>query len=264
MYRQAEAKRKGGDEAGAVEDFLRVAAAAPDATIRATAQYDAAAALVTLKQWPRAITVLEGLRKDYPKNEFQADVTQKLAVAYQESGRAAEAAAEFERVAGRPGETAEVRVEALTTAAALHERSGNTARTTQLLEKLIAEYPTPVAERIENRQKLADLAAAAGNTERQRHWQREIIKADANAGAARTDRSRYLAAKASLVMAQPARDAFRAVKLSAPLNKSSPPSARRSTRRSPVTRPRPTTTSPRSPPRRASRPPSCIASSRSI
>jgi tetratricopeptide (TPR) repeat protein len=220
VYRQAEARRQSGDEAGAVDDFLRVAAAAPGATIRATAQYDAAAALVNLKQWPRAIEVLEGLRRDYPKNDFQFDVTQKLAVAYEQSGRAAEAAAEFERIAGRPGETAEVRVEALTTAAALHERSGNTAKTVQLYEKLIAEYPKPVAERIENRQKLAEMAARAGNTERERHWQREIIKADAAAGAARTDRTRYLAARASLAQAQPARDAFRTVKLAAPLNKS--------------------------------------------
>lgn len=220
VYRQAEARRKAGDEAGAVDDFLRVAAAAPDSSIRATAQYDAAAALVNLKQWPRAIEVLEGLRRDYPKNEFQNDVTQKLAVAYQESGRAADAAVEFERIAGRPGESTEVRVEALSTAAALYERSGNLPRTTALLEKLVKDYPTPVGERIENRQKLADLAARDGNTERVRYWQREIVKADASAGAARNDRTRYLAARASLALAQPARDAFRAVKLAAPLNKS--------------------------------------------
>jgi tetratricopeptide (TPR) repeat protein len=220
VYRQAEARRDAGDEAGAVDDFLRVAAAAPGAGIRATAQYDAAAALVNLKQWPRAIEVLEGLRRDFPKSDFQADVTQKLAVAYQESGRASDAAAEFERIAGRPGETAEVRVEALTTAAALHERSGNTAKTTQLLERLIGEFPEPPVERIENRQKLAELAAKAGNADRERHWQREIVKADAAAGAARTDRTRYLAARASLALAQPARDAFRATRLTAPLNRS--------------------------------------------
>jgi tetratricopeptide (TPR) repeat protein len=220
VYRQAEARRAAGDEAGAVEDFLRVATAAPGTGIRATAQYDAAAALVNLKQWPRAIEVLEGLRRDFPKHEFQADVTQKLAVAYQQSGRAAEAAAEFERIAGRPGETAEVRVEALTTAAALHESSGNTVRTAQLLERLVNEYPAPVGERIENRQKLAELAAKAGNADRERHWRREIVKADAAAGAARTDRTRYLAARAALALAQPARDAFRATKLTAPLNRS--------------------------------------------
>jgi tetratricopeptide (TPR) repeat protein len=45
------------------------------------------------------------------------------------------------------------------------------------------------------------------------------VKAHGAAGAARTDRTRYLAAKASLALAEPARDAFREVKLVAPLNR---------------------------------------------
>ncbi len=220
VYRQAEARRKAGDEAGAVDDFLRVAAAAPGASIRATAQYDAAAALINLQQWPRAIEVLEGLRRDFPKNDFQNDVSQKLAVAYQQSGRSGDAAVEFERIATRPGESDDVRVEALATAATLYEKAGNTPKTVQLLEKLVAEHPMPVAERIENRQALADLAKQAGKPDRERYWQREIVKADANAGAARSSRTRTLAARASLALAQPARDAFRATKLAAPLNRS--------------------------------------------
>jgi cellulose synthase operon protein C len=51
-------------------------------------------------------------------------------------------------------------------------------------------------------------------------WYREIVKADASAGSARTDRTKYLAAKAQLSLAQPVRDAFRGVRLSAPLKKS--------------------------------------------
>ena len=50
----------------------------------------------------------------------------------------------------------EVRLEALNIAADQYEKSGNSAKTIALLEKLVAEYPTPVAERIETRQKLAD------------------------------------------------------------------------------------------------------------
>ena len=52
------------------------------------------------------------------------------------------------------------------------------------------------------------------------HWYHEIISADAQAGAQRTERTHYLAAKAQLALAQPARDAFRAVRLTAPLKKS--------------------------------------------
>ena len=55
---------------------------------------------------------------------------------------------------------------------------------------------------------------------RRDHWYHEIISADAQAGAQRTERTHYLAAKAQLALAQPARDAFRGVKLTAPLKKS--------------------------------------------
>ncbi|HEV7631959.1 MAG TPA: tetratricopeptide repeat protein [Steroidobacteraceae bacterium] len=215
VYRQAEAKRSSGDGEGAVNDFLRIAQLAPDSTIRSTAQYDAAAGLIALKSWPRAIDVLEAYRRDYPRSDLQADVTQKLAVAYKEAGRSGLAAVEFERIAARPGETSELRQEALVTAADLYETSGNKSKTVAILEQLVADYPTPVAERIEMRQRLLDLAA--GNAERQRYWQRELVKADAAAGAARSDRTRYLAARARLALATPSRDAFRAVRLVAPL-----------------------------------------------
>jgi hypothetical protein len=52
------------------------------------------------------------------------------------------------------------------------------------------------------------------------NWYREIVKADSTAGSARTDRTKYLAAKAQLALAEPARDAFRGVRLTAPLKKS--------------------------------------------
>jgi len=223
VYRQAEAKRAAGDSAGAVEDFLRVGRVAPGTAAVEAAQYDAAAELIKMKDWPRSIEVLEAYRRDYPKSRQQADVTQKLAVAYMEAGRADAAAGEFERVAAAKDQPAAVRLEALGIAAAQYEKSGNTAKTVALLEQTVADYPQPVAERIETRQQLADYAAKAGNTERVAYWQREIVKADANAGAARTDRTRYLAAKSSLALAAPARDNYRALKLTAPLNKSLAP-----------------------------------------
>ena len=58
----------------------------------------------TLKEWPRAIQVLERFRANNPKSEFTADVTRKLAVAYGETGQAGQAAVEFERIAMNPAE----------------------------------------------------------------------------------------------------------------------------------------------------------------
>jgi tetratricopeptide (TPR) repeat protein len=220
VYRQAEAKQKGGDAAGAVEDFLRIAAVAGSSKIAAQAEYDAGAQLINLKDWPRAITVLERFRSVNPKSEFAADVTRKLAVAYSETGQAGQAAVEFERIALNPAESRDVQREANLTAADLYTKAGNTTKSVAMLERFVVTYPTPVADSIEARQKLADIAGTAGQLDRQRHWQREIVSADRNAGAGRTDRTQYLAAKAQLALATPAREEFRNIPLALPLKAS--------------------------------------------
>lgn len=220
VYKQAEAKRAAGDATGAVDAFLRVATVAPDSKIRSTATYDAAALLVTQKAWDRAIPVLESFRRDFPEDKLQPEVTRSLAVAYAETGRAGEAATEFERIAASPGEEPALRREATMQAADLYEKAGRADRSVAMLEKFVADYPSPVPEAIEVRQRLADAAGKRGDPVRQQFWQREIIRADGAAGAARTDRTRFLAANAQLALATPMRDAFRGVRLTTPLKKS--------------------------------------------
>ncbi|HYM28184.1 MAG TPA: tetratricopeptide repeat protein, partial [Steroidobacteraceae bacterium] len=220
VYKQGEAKAKAGDADGAVEDYLRVARVAPASKIRANAQYDAAAQLITLKAWDRAIGVLEGFRRDFPGNSLQPDVTRKLAVAYSSANRPGEAAAEFEHIAANPAEDKAVQREALMQSADLYAKAGNTPKAMGMLEKYVAANPAPLAPAEEARQRLADYAQQAGDTRQRDRWYQEIIDADARAGAQRTERTHFLAAKAQLALAQPARDAFRAVRLTAPLKKS--------------------------------------------
>jgi tetratricopeptide (TPR) repeat protein len=220
VYKQGEAKQKSGDSAGAVEDYLRVARVAPDSSIRSTAMYDAAAQLIVLKQWDRAITVLEDYRRQFPKNEHASDVTKKLAVAYSEAGRPGEAAGEFEKIATNPAEDRAVQREALLQSADLYAKANDVPKAVSMLEKFVASNPTPITDAEEARQRLADYAAKTGDTSRRDYWYREIIKVDNQAGAQRTDRTHYLAAKAQLALAQPARDQFRAIRLTLPLKKS--------------------------------------------
>jgi len=220
VYKQGEAKKKSGDDAGAVEDFLRVARVAPTSKIRSTSQYDAAAELITLKQWDRAIGVLEAFRRDYPKSDLGRDVTRKLAVAYTEANRPGEAATEFEHIAESPNEDKGVQREALLQSADLYAKANNTPKAVGMLEKFVATNPTPIADAEEARQRLADYAFKAGDFNKRDFCYREIIKADSQACAQRTDRTHYLAAKATLTLAEPAREAFRSVRLSAPLKKS--------------------------------------------
>lgn len=220
VYKQGDAKRAAGDQAGAAQDFLRVGQVAAGSKITATAQYDAAAALITAGQWDQAISVLEAYRRDYPKSQYAADIERKLAVAYDQSGHSSQAAAEYERIAANPQEDRAVVREATIKAADLYAKSGEQGRSEAMLEKLVRDYPTPVSDAIEVRQRLLDAAIKAHNEERRRYWEHEIIKADATAGAGRTDRTRYLAARAQLALAEPTRDSFREVKLVAPLKQS--------------------------------------------
>jgi tetratricopeptide (TPR) repeat protein len=220
VYKQADAKRAAGDQSGAAQDFLRVGKLAPGSKITATAQYDAAASLILAQQWDQAIAVLEAYRHDYPKSEYAADIDRKLAVAYEKAGHPAQAAAQYERIAENQKEDRAVVREATMKAADLYAQSGDTARSTSMLERLVRDYPTPVADAIEVRQRLLDVAVKSGNIEKQRYWEHEIVKADAAAGSGRTERTKYLAARAQLELAAPALESFRSIKLVAPLKQS--------------------------------------------
>jgi tetratricopeptide (TPR) repeat protein len=101
IYKQGEAARSAGQARDAVAHFARIGALALPAgsAVRATAQFDAAAALVGLKDWAAAASALEAFRREHPGHALQAEVPSRLALAYLELDRKALAAAEFERVA---------------------------------------------------------------------------------------------------------------------------------------------------------------------
>jgi TolA-binding protein len=220
IYKQGEQARDSGNLESAVAHFRRLGEAVPDSDIRVTAEYDAAAALINLQAWDRASTVLEEFRRDYPDNEFAEDVTQKLAVTYLESGRGAEAAGEFVRIANAPGSTDDVRREALWKAADLYKDSGAVAQETQVLEGIIDRYPNPLAESIEARFRLLEISESSNDQVARNQILRDLIRVDATAGAQRTDRTRFLAAKASLELAEPVRRTFMVMKITQPLAES--------------------------------------------
>jgi tetratricopeptide (TPR) repeat protein len=220
IYKQGEQKSKAGDGAAAVDDFLRVAALAPTSKVRANADFDAAALLVTQKQWDRAIVVLEGFRRNFPESPLQADVTRNLAVAYTESNKPGQAAVEFEQIAQSPKETPEVQREATLQAADLYDKAGNSAKSRAMLEAFVKHFPQPLNPAMEARNKLSTIATKAGDFSGRDYWLRDIVAADRAAGPTRTDRSRTLAAKATLTLAAPVREEFKSVKLVVPLKKS--------------------------------------------
>src|SRR5262249_53737911 len=123
IYKQGEQARAKGDMHAAADHFLRVGSAAPTSPIRATGQYDAAAALIAAKDYSAAAPVLEGFRRDYPGHPLQAEVPGKLAVCYLESGQTLKAASEFEAMSATNKDVAFSRG-ALWQAADLYDKAG--------------------------------------------------------------------------------------------------------------------------------------------
>ena len=217
IYKQGELARDAGDLETAVTHFTRLGQVVPDSDIRATAEYDAAAALINLQAWDRASVVLEKFRSDYPASEIADDVTRKLAISYLESGQAQQAAAEFERIAAADSSTDDERREALWKAADLYENSTAIAAEQRVLNRIIGQFPNPLAESIEARYRLLQIAESNGDEADRVARLQDLVAADASAGSQRSDRTRFLAARASLELAEPVRQRFEVVKLTQPL-----------------------------------------------
>lgn len=217
IYKQGEQARDAGDLETAIAHFTRLGEVVPDSDIRITADYDAAAALINLQAWDRASAQLEKFRRDYPDSEFADDITQKLAVTYLGSGRSDQAAAEFERIADAASSTDDVRREALWKASELYEQSGTVSSEQRVLNNIIARYPNPLEESIEARARLLEIATETGNEQERVARLEDLVQVDATAGVQRSDRTRYLAATASLELAEPVRKRFEVVRLTQPL-----------------------------------------------
>jgi outer membrane protein assembly factor BamD (BamD/ComL family) len=215
IYKQGEQANAQADYRAAAEHFLRVGRVAPNSKIRVNAEYDAAAALMQLKDWKMAATVLTGFRDKFPGHELQPEVTKKIAYVYKEDGQLAQAADEYERIE-RESQDDEVRREALLIAADLHEKAGNQARMLVVYRRYVDYFPHPVEPNLETRNKIAE--ALKKNNDRDNYLAelKQIVAIDAVAGGERTPRTRYLAGKAALVFAEQAFDQFAVVKLVEP------------------------------------------------
>jgi TolA-binding protein len=220
IYKQGEMARDMGMLEEAVTHFTRLGQVVPDSAFRMTAEYDAAAALINLKAWGRASAALEKFRADYPDSEFADEITQNLAVSYLESGNGIQAAQEFERIAVAPTSSDDVRREALWKAADLYKESNVMTSEYRVLSNIIVAYPNPVSESIEARYRLLELERQSGDDAAVTSRLQELIRVDATAGTQRSDRTRYLAAKASLELAEPVLRKFTVVKLNQPLAES--------------------------------------------
>jgi len=219
VYKQGEMSRARGDLKQAVKQFSRVKQYNPGTGIVANAEFDQAATLIALRDWGSAAKVLEGFRSSHKGHELQPEVTRKLALVYMEKGDDKQAAAEYEKISRLPGES-NYQLEALWQAAELYEQATDSKHARQMYKQFIKRFPRPLERAVEARQRLVELYGRDHDDKAVAYWQRAIIKADREAAAERTERSRYLAAKASFALAEPLFEQYRKVRLKVPLKKS--------------------------------------------
>jgi TolA-binding protein len=220
VYRQAEQHRDAGDLDLAVEDFMRVASVAPESQITATADYDAAAALIQLEQWERAASALTVFRERHPQHELAGDVTRSLAAAYLATGNAAGAAQELETVAFTVAEPLEVRIDAAWNAARQYEASAGADAAIRMYAYIVDTLPVSLDERVDAQAQIGEIHARRGEENAELAALQRLVDIDAEAGAARSDRSRSAAADAALRLADVERQDFERIALVLPLNES--------------------------------------------
>ncbi len=219
IYKQGELEREAGNHQLAAMHFLRVARAVPASSIRAIAEYDAATEYLALQQWPEVIKLLQDFRKRYPdQKKWQLGITQKLALAYNNSGDYANAADEMMKLISLSPK--DQQQDLLWQSAVLYDKAGMQQQTIATYKSYIKKYPQPLVRTIELRHKIALHYLAAKDSKRYHYWLKEIIKADASGGSQRTDRTRYLAASANLELVKPIHEQYSQVKLTTPLKKS--------------------------------------------
>lgn len=219
VYKQAEQAMQDKNNLLAVEQYLRVAEVAPGSAISVTAQFDAANTLLDIENYSRAITVLNNFRRDYPVNSLAADIPAKLVVAYQNTEQWALAAEELTGIYNGSSDE-NVKRETLYQAAELFEKAGDKETALLRYRSYANAFPEPFGIAMEAQFKLSDLYQQTGQPGKQRFWLKKMIAADKAAGALGTDRSRYLAAMSSAVLAEDEFKKFQKISLTLPLKSS--------------------------------------------
>jgi hypothetical protein len=143
------------------------------------------------------------------------EATRQIAYAYRENGESLRAAGEYERIASESDDPA-LRSEALLVAGDLYEQSDAQDRALDVYIRYVDEFPQPVETALETRFKIAEIYKAWHDESLYHQELAEIVHIDAEAGPERTGRTRTLAARSALVLAEQLYEDFVAVKLLQP------------------------------------------------
>lgn len=216
VYKQGEQAKAAGNMAEAAGLFMRVGTIAPTSSIRATAEFDAAAIMIAEKNWSAAIQMLEGFQKNHPGHELQKDVSDRLAAVYLESGNTVAAASQLQKIAADKQDP-EFQRDAMWQSAELYEKGDALDKAVETYKAYVKKYPQPLTRATEARQKLIELYGKLGQTNSQVFWQKELVASIPATSTGADSRGRLLAAQAAFALAEPTYTAFSQVQLKQPL-----------------------------------------------
>jgi tetratricopeptide (TPR) repeat protein len=219
IYKQGEQANVLQDYQAAADHFLRVKTITPTSSIRSAAEYDAAAALMKLSDWTAASGVLEDFRETHPEHELSADATKQLAYIYREDGQTARSAAEHERISAEATDP-DLSREALLTAGEMYDEVRAMTDAIRVYEEYVEAWPLPLDLAMQTRTRLSEIYRGQSDFQKYLEELNEIVEQDRDAGPERTDRSRFLASKAALVLSERTFEQFKRTRLTQPFEES--------------------------------------------
>jgi tetratricopeptide (TPR) repeat protein len=214
FFARGQESAKAGEWGAAMNDFKEAARLSPETSLRAAAEFDLAAAHLSLERWEEAVRLLESHTIAYPEHELQPEVQRKLAFAYSRQGSLVLAADRYFDVGRSTNLQPALRREALANALRLYQLEGHLPRAIHAGEYYVDVFPLPAWQAIPVMRQLAELESLLDNEPRGREWLARIVSLDREAGDSMTV---PVAAEASLELADYRRKKFNEIRLEIPL-----------------------------------------------
>jgi tetratricopeptide (TPR) repeat protein len=215
FYKEGERASKLGDYKTAARYFLLVGGEAPTAKIRAVADFDGVTALMQSKDLSGAANELRSFRVNHPGNPQSIELSKKLALAYKDAGELPLSAAEYESLATESNDPVFQRA-SLELAGELYFQAREMDKAYLVYRRYVTLFPKPLEYSLEMRDKIAAYLKSGSDMNAYLGELKKIIELDAGGGAERTDRTRYLGAKAALDIAEFTIKQFTDIKLESP------------------------------------------------
>ena len=216
VYKQGEMAQLAGDHELAVQSWLRIAQLVPESDIKISAEFDAATLLMAAEKYDQAVPVLLAFRKSYPKHRLLKDIPSKLIVAYESQENWRDAAFELQKIWQQKGDKDQQRI-ALFQSAEYFEKANDLDNALAMYKRYAHDYKRPFNPAIEAHHKLDQIYLSQNETTKRLFWLNKIVWLHLGAKQDKTDRSKYLAAKAAYELAENERIKYDRVNITLPL-----------------------------------------------